>query len=306
MDENNQHTPGAGHEETDINVWAVGKFAVALMLVAVAALFLLFGLFRYLLSREGGPPAGRSQVAASEPAKAFPQPQLQETRGAGFESHSRGGRPGSEQLRLDGSGKGRGADSHRSRHGSAGRARSACGRRRGRRNRRTRNEGLLWLLRSSLGSAAFAQPGQPAPVQPSLSMQDSNLKPALPGELLGVGIDQKLDQQVPLDADFPRRSGPRGPALELLPNREARAAGAGLLPLSHAVHADPERRRQQPESRLAQPRAGFRSPRRQLRSERYLGIWRRRRSRRTCGATAGRIPPTGGTSSPATQPISRL
>ena len=81
MDENSQHTPGAGHEETDINVWAVGKFAVALMLVVVAALFLLFGLFRYLLSREGGPPAGRSQVAASEPAKAFPQPQLQEQEG---------------------------------------------------------------------------------------------------------------------------------------------------------------------------------------------------------------------------------
>ena len=79
MDENKQHTPGAGHEETDIDVWAVGKFAVALVLVAVAALFLLFGLFRYLLSMEGGPPAGRSQVAASEPAKAFPQPQLQET-----------------------------------------------------------------------------------------------------------------------------------------------------------------------------------------------------------------------------------
>ena len=79
MDENNQQNRRAGHEETDINVWAVGKFAVGLMLVAVASLFLLFGLFRYLLSREGGPPAGRSQVAASEPAKAFPQPQLQET-----------------------------------------------------------------------------------------------------------------------------------------------------------------------------------------------------------------------------------
>jgi hypothetical protein len=79
MDENKRHTPGAGHEETDINVWAVGKFAVALVLVIGVALFLLFGLFRYLLSREGGPPSGRSQVAASEPAKAFPQPQLQET-----------------------------------------------------------------------------------------------------------------------------------------------------------------------------------------------------------------------------------
>ena len=77
MDENSQHNRRAGHEETDINVWAVGKFAVGLMLVAVASLFLLFGLFRYLLSREGGPPAGRSQDVATEPSKAFPQPQLQ-------------------------------------------------------------------------------------------------------------------------------------------------------------------------------------------------------------------------------------
>jgi hypothetical protein len=77
MDENNQHTRRAGHEESDINAWAVGKFAVALVLVAVAALVLLLGLFRYLLSREGGPPVGRSQVAATQPAKVFPQPQLE-------------------------------------------------------------------------------------------------------------------------------------------------------------------------------------------------------------------------------------
>jgi len=58
-------------------VWAVGKFAVALMLVVVAALFLLFACSGICFARRG-PPAGRSQVAASEPAKAFPQPQLQE------------------------------------------------------------------------------------------------------------------------------------------------------------------------------------------------------------------------------------
>ena len=60
----------------------------------------------------------------------------------------------------------------------------------------------LLSLFALTASAAFAQPGQPAPVQPSLTMQDSNLKPALPSELLGVGIDQRLDQQVPLDAIF--------------------------------------------------------------------------------------------------------
>jgi protein SCO1 len=55
--------------------------------------------------------------------------------------------------------------------------------------------------------AAFPQPGQLAPVQPTISMQDSNLKPALPGALAGVGIDQKLDQQVPLPLSFLDESG---------------------------------------------------------------------------------------------------
>ncbi|MGD0498383.1 MAG: SCO family protein [Bryobacteraceae bacterium] len=56
-------------------------------------------------------------------------------------------------------------------------------------------------------AAAFAQPGQPAPAQPSYSMQDSNLRPALPGALQGVGIDQKLNAQVPLDLLFRDESG---------------------------------------------------------------------------------------------------
>jgi protein SCO1/2 len=51
-------------------------------------------------------------------------------------------------------------------------------------------------------TASFAQPGQPAPVQPSFSMQDSNLRPALPGALQGVGIDQRLNSQLPLDVTF--------------------------------------------------------------------------------------------------------
>jgi protein SCO1/2 len=50
--------------------------------------------------------------------------------------------------------------------------------------------------------AAGAQPGQPAPAQPSISMQDSNLKPALPGALQGVGIEQNLNAQVPLGLAF--------------------------------------------------------------------------------------------------------
>ena len=50
--------------------------------------------------------------------------------------------------------------------------------------------------------AAFAQPGQPAPVQQSYSMRDPTLKANVPGALQGVGIQQKLDQLVPLDLTF--------------------------------------------------------------------------------------------------------
>ncbi|HEY2013881.1 MAG TPA: SCO family protein [Bryobacteraceae bacterium] len=56
-------------------------------------------------------------------------------------------------------------------------------------------------------TSAIAQPGQPAPMQPSLSMQDSNLKPALPGALQGIGIDQKLDEPIPLNLTFRDEAG---------------------------------------------------------------------------------------------------
>jgi protein SCO1/2 len=59
-----------------------------------------------------------------------------------------------------------------------------------------------------LAGAAWAQPGQLlGPPQPSRTMQGSNLKPALPGALQGVGIDQRLDQQVSLDLMFKDEAG---------------------------------------------------------------------------------------------------
>ena len=67
-----------------------------------------------------------------------------------------------------------------------------------------RQIGLILILTAV---SAFAQPGQPAPMQPSLSMQDSNLKPALPGALAGVGIEQKLDAQLPLNLTFRDEAG---------------------------------------------------------------------------------------------------
>jgi protein SCO1/2 len=59
----------------------------------------------------------------------------------------------------------------------------------------------------TLSAALYAQPGQPAPAQPSYSLQDGNLKPALPAALQGVGIDQKLDYLLPLNLTFRDEAG---------------------------------------------------------------------------------------------------
>ena len=66
--------PHVGHETTDVNVWAVGKFAIGLVVVCVVSIALLFGLLKFFQSRE------ETSVANTvEPTKLFPQPQLQKT-----------------------------------------------------------------------------------------------------------------------------------------------------------------------------------------------------------------------------------
>jgi hypothetical protein len=72
MDENRQ--PHIGHETTDVNVWAVGKFAIGLVVVCVVSIALLFGLLKFFQSREE-----TSVANPVEPTKMFPQPQLQKT-----------------------------------------------------------------------------------------------------------------------------------------------------------------------------------------------------------------------------------
>lgn len=68
---NNKHR--AGFEETDVNVVAVGKFGLALLLVTIMAMALLVGVFNYFKASEGG-------VATTvDPTKVFPEPQLQKT-----------------------------------------------------------------------------------------------------------------------------------------------------------------------------------------------------------------------------------
>lgn len=47
--------PANRHEHRDVNVWAVYKFGIALAVLCVIAVALLFGLYKFLLNREGGP-----------------------------------------------------------------------------------------------------------------------------------------------------------------------------------------------------------------------------------------------------------
>ncbi len=65
------------HEESDVDVWAVGRFVAAMVAVMVIALGLLFGLFRYFESVTGGvKPAAWERV---NPGKRPPEPRLEET-----------------------------------------------------------------------------------------------------------------------------------------------------------------------------------------------------------------------------------
>jgi hypothetical protein len=68
---------GPQHEESDVNVWAVGRFVIALIAVIAVALGLLFGLFRYFESVTGGvkPVADEHVNRGKRP----PQPRLEET-----------------------------------------------------------------------------------------------------------------------------------------------------------------------------------------------------------------------------------
>jgi hypothetical protein len=73
---NNGERRPAGHEERDVNVWAVGKFDVALAMLCIVAFVLLFGLFRYFQNRERvESPAGEAAAVPGLP----PEPRLQES-----------------------------------------------------------------------------------------------------------------------------------------------------------------------------------------------------------------------------------
>jgi len=67
------------HEASDINAWAVGKFAIALALVSIVSLAGLFALFRYFMQSEGGPLPPVTRSYQIDARRRPPAPQLEET-----------------------------------------------------------------------------------------------------------------------------------------------------------------------------------------------------------------------------------
>jgi len=70
---------GLHHEASDVNAWAVGKFAIALALISIVSLAGLFALFRYLIQTEGGPLPPVNRRFEMDARKRPPAPQLEET-----------------------------------------------------------------------------------------------------------------------------------------------------------------------------------------------------------------------------------
>jgi hypothetical protein len=70
--------PEVGHEEKDVNVWSIIKFAVGLVLVCAASALLLFGLFRYFQARDARnePPPGEGVNVDAR--RLPPEPRLQD------------------------------------------------------------------------------------------------------------------------------------------------------------------------------------------------------------------------------------
>ena len=78
MAENDSHLPaapgnGPGHETGDVNVWAIGKFALVLVCVIAISLGLLVGLFKYFQTRDQANPT----AVRVNPTELFPEPRLQ-------------------------------------------------------------------------------------------------------------------------------------------------------------------------------------------------------------------------------------
>jgi uncharacterized membrane protein len=71
--------PENRHEHRDVNVFALGKFAIGLIIVTIFCIGLVAGVFQYLLHREGGIPISRMEAPAQDARQLPPEPRLEET-----------------------------------------------------------------------------------------------------------------------------------------------------------------------------------------------------------------------------------
>jgi hypothetical protein len=62
---------GPGHETSDVNIWAIGKFGLALVILTILSIGLLIGVFRFFQTREA------TNAGIVDPTKLFPSPQLE-------------------------------------------------------------------------------------------------------------------------------------------------------------------------------------------------------------------------------------
>jgi len=67
------------HERTDADVWALSKFAIALLLMCIASFALVFALFRYFEGKYGGVLPRATQSMALDARHLPPAPQLEVT-----------------------------------------------------------------------------------------------------------------------------------------------------------------------------------------------------------------------------------
>jgi hypothetical protein len=78
------HPVELGHPEphaevSDVNAWAVGKFAIALILLSIISMAGLFALFRYFIQSTGGPLPPVTREFQIDARKMPPAPQLEVT-----------------------------------------------------------------------------------------------------------------------------------------------------------------------------------------------------------------------------------
>ena len=76
---NHSHGQRPGHEEKDVDVWAVSRFAIMLVLLCAFALIALVGLFRYFQTREAALQTPAVEGADLKVPSLPPLPRLQNT-----------------------------------------------------------------------------------------------------------------------------------------------------------------------------------------------------------------------------------